>query len=160
VKVESLGHTSILSFLTGKNSTCSSYLGFDNGTDNFATWHQMVTVATPFNCTATIIKDKIDNPLDKWSHIVLVQQYDANNTSGRYRYTSYYNGNKINTEISAFDINTIAASFSEGGVIGANNNSGNYSLNFDFFNGCIDDIRIYKRALSDNEVSQLYLLKE
>lgn len=160
VKVEWLGHSSILSFLSRQPGTCSSYLGFDNSTDNFSAWHQMVTTATQLGCSADILEDKIDNPLDRWSHIVLVQQYVVNNMASRYTYTSYYNGKKLSTHLTMFDFNTIAASFSRGGVIGANNNSGNYSLNFDFFGGCIDDIRIYSRALSDDEVEQLYLFKE
>jgi len=158
-KVELLGHRSIVSFL-GENGICSSYLGFDNSTDNFSIWHQMVEVATPFNCTAIVLRKKIDNPLETWNHLVLVQRYDATVMPGRYTYISYYNGKKVDSQMTAFDMNTIATSFSKGGVIGANNNSGNYSLNFDYFDGYIDDVRIYDRALSDNEVSQLYLLKE
>lgn len=160
VKVGWPGHNSILSILGTKYCSCSSYLGFDNVNDNFSTWHQMLSTATAYNGSETIIKGKIGNPLNTWNHIVFVQLYDPAVMGGRYTYISYYNGKKIDTVLTAFDTNTIATSFSKGGVIGANNNSGNYSLNFDFFNGYIDDVRIYNRPLSDNEVDQLYLLKE
>jgi len=160
VKVGSLGHSSILSILGTKYCSCSSYLGFDNSNDNFSTWHQMLSTATAFSGSETIIRGKIGNPLNTWNHIVFVQLYDSAIMAGRYTYISYYNGKKVDSQMTAFDMNTIATSFSKGGVIGANNNSGNYSLNFDYFDGYIDDVRIYDRALSDNEVSQLYLLKE
>lgn len=160
VKVATLSHSSVLSFISGGPDICSSYVGFDNRDNDFSTSHQMVTLSTPSNCTTTIIKNKIDNPLDTWNHIVLIQQHDVNNTAIRYRYTSFYNGKKLKTETTPFDINTTPASFSGGGIIGGNNNTGNYSVNFDYFQGSIDDVRIYSRALTDDEVARLYLLKE
>jgi Concanavalin A-like lectin/glucanases superfamily len=161
VNPESLGHNSILSFLSKYPYSCSNYLGFNYSNSVYQTWHQMITEFTPNRCTTSIIKDSIVSPLNKWTHIVIVQRYNTQFFTKRYDARRYYNGQKLlNPELYSYGSNPIAICFSQGGIIGGNNTTGNFMYNFNFFKGGIDDLRIYDRALSDDEVSQLYNLNE
>jgi hypothetical protein len=76
--------------------------------------------------------------LNTWYHVTAVLNGTAR--------TIYVNG--------VLDSNTSGAWTWPGGTafIGSGNNSANY-----FFSGSLDDVRIYNRALSANEVKQLYL---
>ena len=112
------------------------------------------------SCTTSLISDTISNPLNKWSHLVLVQRYRREPYGSSYLYTEYCNGIKLKLAGSVFSPPPVDSSFSNGGIIGGNNTSGVFEYNFELFKGAIDDIRIYDRALSDDEVSQLYNLHE
>lgn len=161
VKTEQLANESILSFLPQEQISCSYFLGFDNSIGTYRTLHKMVTTVSPNNCTASIISDSITNPFNKWNHLVLVQKYNSENTAfPRNDYFQYFNGDKLKVSSTTIGSNPIAISFNRGGTIGCNNNSGNNNFNFDFFKGSIDDIRIFNRALSDDEIWQLFDLHE
>lgn len=161
VKTEQLTNEYFLSFLPQEQISCSYVLGFDNNNSTYKTLHKMVTNVSPNNCTTSMISDAITNPLNKWVHVVLVQKYYSENAAfPRNDYFQYCNGVKLKVSSTTFGSNPIATSFSRGGAIGCNNNSGNYNFNFNFFKGSIDDVRIYDRALSDEEILELYNLKE
>ncbi len=161
VYAEVVTHNSILSFVSKDPHLCSDYLGFDNNLTNYSTWHQIITKVDPMNCTSSVVKDTIGNPLNKWCHIVLVQRYNTTTSIPRYEYSQYLNDKKLKPGGSDFGSVPVKTSFNEGGLIGANNTSRDFDLgNFGFFKGGIDDIRIHNRALSDAEVSQLYNLHE
>jgi hypothetical protein len=161
VKTEQLANECILSFLPQEQISCSYLLGFDNSSSTYRTLHKMVTTASPYNCTTSMISDAITNPFNKWTHLVLVQKYYSENIAlHRNDYFQYFNGNKLKVSSTTIGSNPMATSFSRGGTIGCNNNSGNNNFNFNFFKGSIDDVRIYDRALSDEEILQLYNLKE
>ncbi len=161
VKVENLAYSTILSFLPKDIRICSSALSFDNFANSYSTRHKMITELQPLFCNTLIIKDTITNPLGVWRHVVLVQRdISVNIQLPRYAYTPYYDGKKQKVATTLGGMNPFVTSFGDGGIIGGDNNSGNYNFNFDFFKGSIDDIRIYNRALTDKEVVELYNLHE
>ncbi|MDQ6812421.1 MAG: LamG domain-containing protein [Bacteroidota bacterium] len=157
VKPQYLRYECILSFLP-RNKICSYFLAFDNNSSTYRTRHSFVDKNTAYDCSATLISDNISSPLNTWVHLVLVQTYSYNNLYPHNSYLQYFNGNKL--QGSSSSSSPIATSFSSGGTIGCNNNSGNTNFNFDFFIGSIDDIRVYDRALSDEEIKQLFNLHE
>lgn len=159
VNPESIDHNSILSFLSREPHICRNYMGFDFNGVEYKVWHQIITSFTPGNCTTSIIRDTISNPSNKWCHIILTQRYDTSIPGFySYQYGQFFNGKKLANAGTSFGPS--AACFSQGGVIGASAQSTNYSLSFDFFKGGIDDIRIYNRVLSEQEILKLYQLNE
>ena len=158
IKVESVNSKCILSFLNKRDrSSCSNTIGFDNRVDSYNILHRMVRTLSSSSCSSSLIYDSIQNPIGKWSHLVLVQRCNAENTSAqRYDYIPFFNGKKLKETSTISSSSQIASSFGLGGLIGCNNSVGDPSFKFDFFKGSIDDIRIYNRALSDDEVQKLY----
>jgi len=84
----------------------------------------------PFNASVTS---------NQWSHVVMVR------TSGVF--SAYINGIKTPTS-QAFTLNMLNAKMCIG--------SHSLGVGGDFFSGTIDDVRIYNRALSSNEVNTIY----
>lgn len=86
------------------------------------------------------------NDLNKWSHVCAVQQGD-----GKESYL-YVNGSQVNSVSQS----GIMANKSGHVQIAArtNNNSQRY------FNGSMDEVRIYNRALSSSEISEIYSLTQ
>jgi Concanavalin A-like lectin/glucanases superfamily len=101
--------------------------------------------------------DSVYNSIGKWNHIMLVQSYNTKNTAfKKYNYSHYFNGKKMKDPPgsgSDSEENPMAIKLSLGGFIGRSIGPLN------FFSGSIDDVRIYDRALSDDEILQLYNLK-
>ena len=159
VKAEDLTHSSFISFLPKGTQACSNYLGFDNTSTRYSTWHQMIAELRTSNCTSSIIRDTIANPLNNWTHIILTQRYTTN-IYPAYEYNQYYNGKKLKGTGSTYAQPVTPTSLSQGGTIGCDNKSANSLFNFYFFKGDIDDIRIYNRVLSDDEIARLYTLRE
>ncbi|MCW3114817.1 MAG: tolB [Segetibacter sp.] len=163
VKTEQLTDECILSFLP-KEPICSYSLGFANNSNinMYRTNHKMVTTNSRSNCTTSIIGDNITNPLNKWCHIVLVQKYNTDNPAfPRSEYSQYFDGSKLSAGgASPFGSNPIATSFNNGGTIGSNNTTGNNDFNYGYFKGSIDDVRIYNRALSEEEILKLFSLHD
>ena len=86
--------------------------------------------------------------LGVWYHIVAVQNYTSTPTT----VTFYVNGFPLGitgSNTSAYG-NTAGYNAYIGGATG-------FTVNFDVFSGLIDDVRIYDRALSADEVKTLYL---
>jgi hypothetical protein len=158
IKTEVLMDHCILSLLP-KNTRqyCSSSLNFHNKQSSYEVIHKMVNRLTEDFCSASIIGDNTPNPLNKWTHLVVVQRYKTEiglfPVNG---YSHYFNSTKLKGTSSGD--NPIPIFFTSGGVIGCDNNSGNFDFNFRFTKGSIDDVRIYNRALSDDEIMQLYHL--
>ena len=160
VKSDELSFGTFLSLLSKNAELCSYSLGFNNDETSYSTWHKMIYKLDP-GCTTSSIFDAIGNPLNTWRHIVLVQQYIRENTIfPKYSYIQYYDGQKLKGASSDIGFEPSPVYFTQGGIIGGNNNSGNYDFNFDFFKGAIDDIRIYDRTFSDGEVLQLFNLQQ
>jgi hypothetical protein len=80
---------------------------------------------------------------DKWTHLVGTYNNDT--------LKLYINGKFIKSGVSRGPI-----SFSDKNpvLIGGNTNNKNLTL-VDCFNGCLDEIRIYNRALNENEIKTL-----
>jgi len=89
-------------------------------------------------------------PLNKWTHIV--GTYDG---SGNLR--MYINGT-LNNSTASSTISTINASNKRFIIGSSDNTTGTGCLNF--YNGSIDDVRVYNRALSAAEVTALYNLNQ
>lgn len=81
---------------------------------------------------------------DVWEHIVLVKT----GTESAYRLTFYVNGEKANEQ----DLNSGAVDAVTDLLIGAHKNAGDTGQ----FTGDIDEIRLYGRAVSEEEVQALY----
>ena len=84
-------------------------------------------------------------PSAGWNHYVIVLQSGTNNTK------VYINGVLITSGTLNYNASTTSTKL----VAGRFSNGGSY----DHFGGKIDDIRIYNRALSSTEVSNLYALE-
>jgi hypothetical protein len=110
----------------------------------------------------TSIFDDISNPLDKWSHLVLVQKYYPDHATGsRNDYYQYFNGKKLRVSATLSGTSSERATyFTRGGTIGCTNTTGNNYSNFNFFKGSIDDVRIYNRAVPEDEILLLFNLRE
>jgi len=159
VNAATVSHNPFLTFYSKEPHLCTNYFSLDSGT-YFKTWHHMVTKNTPTTCTSAIISDSIENPVNKWCHFVFTQRYiTLIPTYPTYEYDQYFNGKKLKTSGSGYSNIPIAACFSQGGQIGALSNA-NPAFSFYYFSGAIDDIRIYNRVLTADEISQLYLLHE
>ena len=85
----------------------------------------------------------INNMLNKWHHIVLV--YDGVSKGVASSYKLYFDGVSI-----ALTAATACGGATNVNQIGTDNGSGG------FYNGAIDDLRVYNRILSASEVLQLY----
>ena len=81
---------------------------------------------------------------DAWEHIVLVKT----GTESAYRLTLYVNGEKANEQ----DLNSGAVDAVTDLLIGAHKNAGDTGQ----FVGDIDELRLYGRAVSEEEVQALY----
>ncbi|RYE44892.1 MAG: LamG domain-containing protein [Sphingobacteriales bacterium] len=160
VKTENNTSAVILSFLLPDDMKCSSYIGLDNSGGQFNSHHQMISSYTKNSCTAPIIKDSIGDPLNKWTHILLVQHFYTQGSLTYYRYYPYVNGKKLSTAASAISVIPQKTSFTKGGIVGGNNVSTDYQYNFRLFKGAIDDIRVYNRLLTEEEIGKLYAMKE
>jgi hypothetical protein len=156
VKKERMNNLSIVSFLPSENSMsgCTSIFGLETtSTSNRSRFYIVTAKNEPYSCTTINVEQFISNPSGKWSHVVLVQRYSNQQFRKEYIYTPFFNGAKPVNLVGSIQ-NPLATSFSHNGAIGCNLNG-----MYDFFQGSVDDVRIYNRALSDEEVQQLYNLK-
>ncbi|RZK98403.1 MAG: LamG domain-containing protein, partial [Pedobacter sp.] len=160
VKATNISRGTVIAFRLPGTMLCSSYMGFDNSGNGFNIHHQMIHNFSANSCTSSMIKDTIANPQNTWVHMVLVQQYYTQYSVGQYKYLQYINGRQLLGSNTPLRTDAQKTSFASGGTIGANNNSGNYQFNFTMFKGSIDDIRIYERALTEDEIKKLYEIKE
>ena len=97
--------------------------------------------------------NSIPDPTGTWQHIVFVQR-PIQSLQTSFQHYHYLNGKAlINKSGSGF--NPISTSFVYGGHVGAQEFGSSPS---NYFSGSIDDIRIYDRALSENEIQKLFTL--
>ncbi|MCX7743278.1 MAG: T9SS type A sorting domain-containing protein [Flavobacteriales bacterium] len=103
---------------------------------------RILTIATEFS-TATERYFQTANPVDtsSWNHFVITYNYDS--------LSLFVNGQLENRIYKGF--NSIFSP-SEDVLLGKSGNT----LNDRYFNGKIDDVRIYNRVLASNEVDSLY----
>lgn len=94
------------------------------------------------NQTNTLVASPSPIPLNKWSHVAIT--YDGNTLK------LYINGDLIQSKTSGLILNTLSSS---GISIGESFNANGY---WNPFNGKIDDVAIYSRALSDIEMKNLF----
>ncbi len=114
----------------------SSGDGFGFGFNNSSTWEALLP-ATPGGWRSS---GQVIGNTNAWYHVVMLR------ASGNLLF--YINGNQ------SVDAGPITYSVPTDFTIGGQNN------NLRYFNGLIDDVRIYNRALSANEVAQLYSYNE
>jgi hypothetical protein len=108
---------------------------------------------TTLSCSVAINNNGVPDPTGTWQHVVFVQR-PIQSALRPFQHYHYLNGNAlINKSGSRF--NPISTSFVYGGQVAAQESGG---AQFNYFNGSIDDIRIYDRALSENEIQKLYTL--
>jgi hypothetical protein len=86
-------------------------------------------------------------PINQWHHLVFTYTRASNITA------SYLDGILVDTRSESYETNDPNI-FLTIGCQQSSTGGGDY-----FFNGNIDDIRIYNRALSSNEVAQLYAIE-
>lgn len=94
------------------------------------------------NQTNTLVASPTPIPLNKWSHVAIT--YDGNTLK------LYINGELIQSKTSGLILNTLSSS---GISIGESFNANGY---WNPFNGKIDDVAIYGRALGETEMKSLY----
>ena len=162
VKPTEITYNSILSLLSIISNSCSSSISISHEGSSFIIRNKVIFFDSPNNCTVGIGSGATADLTGNWHHLVLVQTYISgpNETNPRYNYDLYYDGRKFSLGSSGIGSNPKAISLVKGGIIGGNNNSGNYAANFEMFTGDIDDIRIYKRALTSAEITEIYNLKK
>lgn len=94
------------------------------------------------NQTSTLVASPTPIPLNKWSHVAF--SYDGNTLK------LYINGELVQSKTSGLLLNTNGSS---GISIGESNQANGF---WNPFNGKIDDIAIYGRALTETEMKNLY----
>jgi hypothetical protein len=94
------------------------------------------------NQTNTLVASPTPIPLNKWSHVAIT--YDGNTLK------LYINGDLVHSKTSGLVLNTLGSS---GISIGESFNANGY---WNPFNGKIDDVAIYGRALSETEMKSLF----
>lgn len=104
---------------------------------NGNTPRMIITDGIPNGYGAVAVDSSCTLSLNEWYHIA--GTYDGSQLS------LYVNGNLIDTQPANFDIGTNDMPLAIGGRLGANS-----------FNGFIDNVQIYDRALDSDEVLQLY----
>jgi hypothetical protein len=156
VKPEVLKDQRMLSFLANPDvGFCSHFSGFIQINEQYLLWNEFVTSYHPNGCSLLGNYDTVTNVVGKWSHIALIQHYNIENASSkRYEYSHYLNGKKLKAghTMGFSEVNPMAVKLSLGGFVGRS--IGNLAN----FSGNIDDVRIYSRALSEEELLQLYNL--
>ena len=114
----------------------------------------VLTEISPTRCSTTGFFTNMPIESGKWFHIVIVQKYILFQNSPEYYYTRYLNGEKF-TSRDYSPADPLPTSFSHGGYIGCSSDGSIYLSPAHNFVGSIDDIRIYNRALSDQEIENL-----
>jgi hypothetical protein len=159
VNAADVNYNAFLSFLSKEPHNCSNFFGLYYGLQ-YKFYNKIITKFSPSLCNLVIIEDTIENPLNRWCHFVLVQHYNTQYPSfPYYQYDMYFNGRLLKAANSGIGTIPIAACFNQGGQVGATSN-GDTLFSFYYFKGAIDDIRIYNRVLTAEEISKLYHFQE
>jgi len=120
--------------LVDKYFLSSYYIGGDEGTNDLGFWLQNTRVAsTSANLVTTNSWQLITVTYDRNSGDAIIYRNGINVGSGNYQGTITGNNNKL--------------------ILGKRNESDSY-----YYNGYMDEVRIYNRALSAGEVTRLYNL--
>jgi hypothetical protein len=136
-KIES-GQAFLLSL--SSQSTYAHSIQLIKNSSSYQSWIEIVRCQPGTSvCGSQYFNQFINDPTDKWTHFVVGQ----NNSSP----FLYINGQEV--ALSGFYYSPI--SFANGGIIGSaiSGTSG-------FYKGDLDDIRIYNRTLSQEEIQQLF----
>ena len=165
--VEVLGNDSLLGMRLDTERTISAWVKLlaDNGSGNntiISKYEAYNTDNSDFYCSimssgairvtgmGTDYLDVGNVPIGQWHHLIFVLKAGNQNTR------VYEDGNLVGTSTITYNSNFTTNSL----MIGANwgyVNPTNSIVGF-FFNGFLDEVRIYDRALSSNEVAQLFAL--
>ena len=129
---------SVWAYRTSGSNIIAKYYNLDAGLSQFFINSQSIAG----NGTNSIA---FTAPSAGWNHYVIVLQNGTNNTK------VYINGTLVTSGTLYYNASTTSTPL----VAGRFSNGGSY----DHFGGKIDDIRIYNRALSSTEVSNLYTLE-
>ena len=134
-----------------KNNSHSGFFG-QNDTVEFG-FKNAGTIAgwTPVGGEVSWDYDSSTFPMAKWHHVVFKGDSTGGSTS-EYLYVDGVNVASSTSVAPGFvDYGSSAYNFNIGGC-------GIWNISGDFFAGLIDDVRVYSRSLTDNEIKQLYLM--
>jgi hypothetical protein len=143
----------LLNFMSKRaDIQCSSTFILFNNSNRYAL-ESGYSLEIPPTCKEFQNNNVIANPSGAWQHVVFIQR-PVQNPLYSFQHYHYFNGNTLeNTSVS--DFNPISTSFTNGGQVGAKQY---LTYRSHYFHGSIDDIRIYNRALLENEIQKLYTL--
>ena len=122
------------------------------------------TFTAPFKLSASINGSGVFNGWitpntfndDVWHHVVAVISAPSGSQTNSSQISFYLDGNLINTVSTAVNYSSVSVPFNGSGntKIGRTEHCCNPTSNF--FNGNIDDVSIYNRALTQEEITGLY----
>lgn len=160
----------ILSFLSNPDRICdnSSFIAIQKDlNDNYISENDILINDDVSSCSRQQIPFVTNDPRGKWKHLVFVQHYiESGQYAPIYLYQNYIDDVQLNSldnpTTPYYDETPRTVSFQYGGAIGC------YAYNSPFggidyknyFKGAIDDVRIYDRALSENDIKKLYTLNK
>jgi hypothetical protein len=151
---DSIGSDVFLNFFSNRTDQgCSSNFTLFKTPSGYDIQSAYFLEESNFGCSIAINGNSVPDPTAAWQHVVFVQRPFPSAITPFVHY-HYLNGNALIKKTgSAF--NPISTSFVYGGQVAAQKF---LSSSYNYFNGSIDDIRIYNRALSENEIQKLYTL--
>ncbi|MBC6491805.1 hypothetical protein BC349_12150 [Flavihumibacter stibioxidans] len=158
IKPSKINYNTPISIRPKFTTGCTNSISLSYENSKYILRDNVVYFSSPNTCTANAFTESPSDPTGQWHHLVLVQTYikEENGLLPRYKYDQYYDGKLFSIGSSGVSSNPAEVSFINGGTIGGNNNSGNYAANYEMFNGEIDEVRIYNRALTPEEVGLLF----
>lgn len=147
-------NTMLSLFSSDSTKSCNNSFNLLSIGSTYKLYNRIITTPVSYNnCAATIAIDSFPTPRGDWYQVVFSASLIHGNNGDYFRYDQYLNGKK-STNFSISEYQPELASFGQGGLIGAEKNF--LSVENYYFNGTIDDIKIYNRKLGDDEVRQLY----
>ena len=151
---DSISTDVFLSFFSNRaDRECSSTFNLYKTPSGYFLQSAYYVEQTTYSCSVTINDNGIPDPTGTWQHVVFVQR-PIQSPVTPFQLYHYLNGNALINKPGSGS-NPISTSFVSGGLVAAQQWSGN---RFNYYNGSIDDIRIYDRALSENQIQKLYTL--
>ena len=123
-----------------KETDCSHMVGLSKKHNNI----EFQLSAGGSRTAKIVVKAKPEIELHKWQHFFIT--YDGSSKAEGVKI--YINGNQVETVTVRDDLNQKIRNY-------ASFNIGQYSGEYRFFNGKIDELRVYDRTLSSEEVAQV-----
>ncbi len=163
-QMDTLGY--VMSFLSNPDYRCDYSTSISVLKDlqgNYISENDVLVSDTTSSCNTRDVPFITTDPIGKWMHFVLVQQYvDSGTYPSHYVFSNYANGGACASYFSTgSENNPKPVTFEFGGALGCYMyNEFNGIQNIYFLKGKIDDVRIYNRALSENDIKKLYTLPE
>lgn len=161
IKPSSISYNTFISLRSVVSNLCTTSMSFEYYGAQTIIRNKVIEKDIANECSVAIFKDTINKAPNNWQHFVLVQTYRTGPgvIVPYYVYELFHNGNSVAIGNSTLGVSPKPISLKNGGLLGGNNNSGNINANFELFNGDIDEVKIYNRAISAAEATELYNLK-